>query len=80
MSHVPTEQVLQTQFSLWSQSHPGLTLNKLTLAQLQEFVTAPLSEGGLGLLPTQFDSAYAITDVIYGFQKFSSGNLFGVIS
>ncbi len=76
MSHVPTEQVLQTQFSLWSQSHPGLTLNKLTLAQLQEFVTAPLSEGGLGLLPTQFDSAYAITDVIYGFQKFSSGNLF----
>ncbi|WP_348663921.1 Na(+)-transporting NADH-quinone reductase subunit B [Chlamydia vaughanii] len=76
MTHVPTDNVLQSQFALWTESHPGLMLDKLTLAQLQDFVTSPLAEGGLGLIPTQFDSAYAITDVIYGIGKFSSGNLF----
>ncbi|EPJ33284.1 ubiquinone oxidoreductase, Na(+)-translocating, B subunit, partial [Chlamydia psittaci 06-1683] len=76
MTHVPTQNVIQSQFSIWAESHPGLMLDKLTLEQLQNFVTSPLSEGGLGLLPTQFDSAYAITDVIYGIGKFSSGNLF----
>ncbi|QVE48911.1 Na(+)-transporting NADH-quinone reductase subunit B [Chlamydia crocodili] len=76
MTHVPTESVIHSQFSIWTESHPGLVLDKLTLEQLQNFVTSPLSEGGLGLLPTQFDSAYSITDVIYGIGKFSSGNLF----
>lgn len=76
MTHVPTQNVIQSQFSIWAESHPGLMLDKLTLEQLQNFVTSPLSEGGLDLLPTQFDSAYAITDVIYGIGKFSSGNLF----
>ncbi|WP_201456805.1 Na(+)-transporting NADH-quinone reductase subunit B [Chlamydia sp. 17-3921] len=73
---VPCHDVLQTQFSLWAESHPGTILANLTFSQLQDFVTSPISEGGLGLLPTQFDSAYAISDVIYGIGKFSTGNLF----
>ncbi|ANH79160.1 Na(+)-transporting NADH-quinone reductase subunit B [Candidatus Chlamydia sanziniae] len=76
MPHVPTENIIQSQFSLWTEAHPGWVLDKLTLPQLQDFVTAPLAEGGLGLLPTQFDSAYAITDVIHGIGKFSTANLF----
>nr|CRI42542.1 Probable Na(+)-translocating NADH-quinone reductase subunit B [Chlamydia pneumoniae] len=74
--HVPTQDVIHSQFSLWTETHPGWVLDNLTLTQLQTFVTAPVAEGGLGLLPTQFDSAYAITDVIYGIGKFSAGNLF----
>lgn len=76
MPQVPTEKILKAQFAVWSESHPGLTLDTLSLDQLQDFVTSPLNEGGLGLLPTQFDSAYSISDVIYGIGKFSSGNLF----
>lgn len=73
---VPSYDVLSSQFALWSETHPGLVLNQLTLPQLQDFVTAPIADGGLGLLPTQFDSVYSIADVIYGIGKFSSANLF----
>lgn len=77
--HIPDiacQDALNAQFSLWAETHPGKVLSNLTLPQLQEFVTSPLHEGGLGLLPTQFDSAYAISDVIYGIGKFSTANLF----
>lgn len=76
ITNSPSQEVLQSQFSLWTELHPGLALESLSLSQLQDFLSAPISEGGLGLLPTQFDAAHSVADVIYGIGKFSSGNLF----
>ncbi|EPP35043.1 ubiquinone oxidoreductase, Na(+)-translocating, B subunit [Chlamydia ibidis] len=76
LSKVPSQEVIESQFSVWSERQPGLVLDNLSLADVHDFVTAPIQDGGLGLLPTQFDSAYAITDVIYGTGKFSTSNLF----
>ena len=53
-----------------------MTIDQLSLEQLQSFITAPTAEGGLGLLPAHFDAAYSLTDAIYGIGKFSTGNLF----
>ncbi|WP_213357841.1 Na(+)-transporting NADH-quinone reductase subunit B [Chlamydiifrater phoenicopteri] len=75
-SSVPTLDFIKEKFTLWSQNNPGAVLGKLSIPQLQEFLSAPLSEGGLGLLSSQFDSAYAATDLIYGTGKFASSNLF----
>lgn len=76
LEHVPSQEVLQTQFATWAESFPNLTIDQLSLEQLQSFITAPTAEGGLGLLPAHFDAAYSLTDAIYGIGKFSTGNLF----
>ncbi|AGJ64633.1 Na(+)-transporting NADH-quinone reductase subunit B [Chlamydia trachomatis] len=76
LEHVPTQDVLQTQFATWAESYPGLTVDQLSLEQLQNFVTTPITEGGLGLLPAHFDSACSLTEAVYGIGKFSTGNLF----
>ncbi|MBQ8498321.1 Na(+)-transporting NADH-quinone reductase subunit B [Chlamydia sp.] len=76
LDHVPSQEVLQTQFATWAESYPDLTIDQLSLEQLQNFITTPIAEGGLGLLPAHFDSAYSLTDAIYGVGKFSTGNLF----
>ncbi|WP_213319049.1 Na(+)-transporting NADH-quinone reductase subunit B [Chlamydiifrater volucris] len=75
-SSVPTIEFIKEKFALWSENHPGAVLGKLSITQLQEFLSTPLSEGGLGMLSSQFDSAYAATDLIYGTGKFSSSSLF----
>lgn len=74
---VPTLETLQSQFATWNAlGNHGATLGKLSLDQLKAFLTAPLSEGGLALLPDNFDAAYHFTSVTYGLGPFSDGNLF----
>lgn len=76
LKHVPTEAVLQDQLLIWKKTHPHIALNTMSIDQLQDFVTAPLAEGGLGLLPTYMDSVQPLSEITYGVGKFSTANLF----
>lgn len=74
---VSTYELIQNHFHQWSAS-AGLTTdwNSLSLDQLQTFITAPLEQGGLGLLPGNFVAAHSAAESIYGLGKFTDGNLF----
>lgn len=52
------------------------SINELNATQLQEFVTSPLSEGGLGLGIDSFPLAEKFTELKYGLNLFSDSNLF----
>ncbi len=73
----PHFSVLESQFDQWNAaSNQGAELGQLTAEQMRAFVTAPLTEGGLGLLPGNYGPAYTATESIFGIGKFSDGNLF----
>lgn len=76
LSDVGTHQTITEQFTIWQQTHPELLNGFLSPFELQSFLSAPLEQGGLGLIDGQFQSAYFVSDLIYGFGKFSDGNLF----
>lgn len=76
LKHVPTETVLNNQLLTWQKTHPGLTLNNMSLDQLHDFVSAPVNDGGLGLLPTYLDSVQPLSEITYGSGHFSVSNLF----
>lgn len=69
--------LIQNHFNKWS---AGLGIHTdwshLSADQLQTFVTSPLEQGGLGLLPGNFVAAHSAAESIYGLGKFSDGNLF----
>lgn len=76
-SSVPHYDIIQTHFTQWNAT--GKTqaeLSDLTFDQMREFVTAPLTDGGLGLLPGNFVPAHSSAESIFGLGKFSDGNLF----
>jgi len=70
---VPSYPIIEQHLTQWNAS---ATLDQLNPDQMREFVTAPLAEGGLGLLPGNFVAAHQYADVAYGASKFSDGNLF----
>ncbi len=74
-SKVPTFDTIQTHFDKWNVDGAA-ELGNLSLEQMQSFVTGPLEDGGLGLLPGNYVAASNYTDTLYGFDKFSDGNLF----
>lgn len=76
LKHVPTESVLQNQLAIWEHSHPKMDITTMSLDQLQDFITAPITEGGLGLLPSHVDAAHSLSEVVYGVGKYSTANLF----
>lgn len=76
-SQTPNYALIQTHFDQWNAAtNQGAELGDLTIDQMRAFVTAPLADGGLGLLPGNFVTAHTATESIFGFGKFSDGNLF----
>lgn len=74
---VPTYELIKNHLSTW-EAGAGVSadLSGLTADQLTTFVTAPLAQGGLGLLPGNYLAASNAAESIYGLGKFSDGNLF----
>lgn len=69
--------IISSHFERWKVAHaPQAELGFLSADQMQDFVTTPLNEGGLGLLSSNFVAANQFAETAYGFGKFSDGNLF----
>lgn len=62
-------------FEKWEAGH-DLTLGQLSGDQLRAFMTAPLDQGGLGLLSDHFETAQSLADVTHGLGHLTNGNLF----
>lgn len=62
---VDTQQFLEKQMQTWSH---GATkhLQELTSVETKEFVTSPLTDGGLGLLPNFYEDAHQFAHMQYG--------------
>lgn len=77
-SDVKTIDVIQDQFSYWqtSKEGSGAALGQLTADQMQQFVTDPLIDGGLGLPPDSYGQAFSLSGLRYGLGMASDGNLF----
>lgn len=74
---VPSYHLIQNYFDKWNATQDtSAELGHLTIDQMREFITAPLQEGGLGLLSSNFVAAHNYTETLYGFDKFSDSNLF----
>lgn len=73
---VSTYETIQAYHQKWEASgHEGV-LGDLSTDQMRAFVTGPLEDGGLGLLPSSYPSAEGAVDTIHGLGKFTDGNLF----
>ncbi len=74
---VPHYELIQSHFDKWNAAgNHGAELGNLTIDQMRAFVTGPMEDGGLGLLPGNFVTAHTATESIFGLGKFSTGNLF----
>ena len=66
-SEVQTYSSLQSHFSNWTaSSHTDATLGQLSSEQMKQFITTPLTDGGLGLSPGYYDDAYRFASLNYG--------------
>ncbi len=69
--------LIEKRFDQWKKSTKSeAVLGKLSLDEMRAFLTSPPSTGGLGLLPANLTAAYGYMETLYGFDKFSNGNLF----
>lgn len=76
-SKVAHYDMIQTHFDQWkSATDQTAELGQLTVDQMRAFLTAPLEQGGLGLLPGNFVAAHNAAESIYGLGQFTDGNLF----
>lgn len=76
-SKVGNFDILSAHFDKWQKSaNVQAELGHLTLDQMRAFVTGPIEDGGLGLLPGNFVAANRAAESIYGLEKFTDGNLF----
>ncbi len=74
---VPHYDLIQSHFDKWNAAGDyGAELGNLSADQLRAFVTGPMEDGGLGLLPGNFVPAHSATESIFGLGKFTDGNLF----
>lgn len=75
---VGTFDVIQKQFDQWSHlpGHEGAELGKLSAEQLNHFVTAPASSGGLGLSLGAYDDAVRFSSLRYGMGADNDGSFF----
>jgi len=76
-SNVSTIDTIQNQFDKWnSLGNHDAALGQLSGTQLQNFVTAPLGEGGLGLSPGYYEEAYRFSALNYGIGHNSDWGFF----
>lgn len=68
---------IQEKFSAWNTAgNFNATLGELTPDQMQQFVTTPLNEGGLGLSLGFYEDAYRFASLNYGFGTNTDWNFF----
>lgn len=76
-SSVSSYEALKEKFLNWtSTSGQEAVLGKLSPEQMQQFVTTPLADGGLGLSPGAYEDAYRFASLNYGIGNNSDWNLF----
>jgi Na+-transporting NADH:ubiquinone oxidoreductase subunit B len=74
---VGTYETIQKAFSQWTTSTEQQgALGELTRDQMQNFVTTPLADGGLGLSPGFYEDAYHFSSLNYGFGHNSDWTFF----
>lgn len=74
---VSTIDTVQSHFDKWNAAGDHhATLGQLSPSELQNFVTTPLSDGGLGLSPGYYDDAYSFAGVNYGVGHDNDWNFF----
>jgi Na+-transporting NADH:ubiquinone oxidoreductase subunit B len=64
-------EVIKEQFAAWNKEG-ALKLGELTQDQLKQFVTTPLTEGGLGLSPGYYEDAYQFSSLNFGIGPLNS--------
>lgn len=76
-SHVNSFPAIEKQFQQWNEtgSHHA-TLTQLQPEQLKKFVTSPLTDGGLGLSPGNYEDAYHFAALNYGLGHNGDWNFF----
>lgn len=75
--NVSTYNTIETHFDKWnSLGEHHATLGKLTQEQMQNFVTSPLVEGGLGLSSGYYEDAYHFSSLNYGIGHNSDWGMF----
>lgn len=68
---------LSERFEVWKKnSKSEAQLGQLSNEEMRQFLTGPKEKGALGLSPGSLTAAYSCAESIYGFKKFSNGNLF----
>jgi Na+-transporting NADH:ubiquinone oxidoreductase subunit B len=74
---VGTYEALEHHLHQWNTiGEQKAVLGEMTIDQMRSFVTGPLEDGGLALLPGNFLAAHQFAETSYGLGKFSDGNLF----
>lgn len=74
---VATYPTIEKHFNYWNElGNHKATLTQLGPDQLREFVTAPLSKGGLGLSSGNYEDAYHFAALKYGFGHYGDWNFF----
>lgn len=74
---VGTISTIKEHFNQWNEvgAHKA-TFGELTREQMQNFVTSPLAEGGLGLSPGNYEDAYQFASLNYGLGNHSDWGFF----
>lgn len=76
-SKVSTYPTIEKQFHQWNEAgQHHATLTRLEPDQLQQFVTSPLAEGGLGLSSGNYEDAYHFASLDYGLGHNGDWNFF----
>lgn len=76
-AHVHTFPAIEQQFNQWKTvGQQQATLTQLEPNQLREFVTSPLTDGGLGLSSGYYEDAYHFASLKYGLGHSNDWNLF----
>jgi len=74
---VTTIETIQKHFSQWNDlGQHKATIGQLTQEQMQQFVTSPLVEGGLGLPPSYYEDAYHFSALKFGIGHNSDWGFF----
>lgn len=74
---VSSIEAIEPYFEKWNElGQHQATLGQLTQEQLQQFVTSPLAEGGLGLSTGYYEDAYNFSALQYGIGNNSSWGFF----
>lgn len=75
--HIPTLPTIETHFDKWKEMHQSeALLGNLSSEQLQNFVTTPMTEGGLGLSPGYYEDAYHFASLKFGMAQNNDFSLF----
>ncbi|MCB1212933.1 MAG: NADH:ubiquinone reductase (Na(+)-transporting) subunit B [Chlamydiia bacterium] len=74
---VGTIDVIEKQLGHWNAAHQqSVEVGKMTAPQLQEFVTSPILEGGLGLSSGSYEDAAHFASLRYGLGSDHDGSFF----